>query len=150
MVHGGPSGVPDFPSQDGRNISVASTVESIVGCKWSVGLLRLLVGGCHRPSALLRGCPGLSAKVMNERFRKMTRFGILQRTVLGNKPPVEVQYRLTDFGRRFMRILDEVRRLQEVLDGGAVPDNGGLQKEAIRSNRLARRRSRRQERPLRS
>ena len=95
-------------------------VESIVGCKWSVRLLQLCVDGHTRPSALLRACPGLSAKVMNERLRKMIRFGILQRTVFGEKPPIEVEYRLTAFGWRFMRILEEVRRLQEELDRGEV------------------------------
>jgi DNA-binding HxlR family transcriptional regulator len=60
----------------------------------------------------------LSAKVLNERLRKMIRFGIVQRPVFGEKPPVEVEYRLTPFGLRFMRILDEVRGLQEALDQG--------------------------------
>jgi DNA-binding HxlR family transcriptional regulator len=72
--------------------------------------------GVTRPSAFRRACPGLSAKVMNERLRKMTRFGILERRVFGDKPPVEVEYRLTPFGHRFTRILDEVRRLLDVLD----------------------------------
>lgn len=122
MVHSGSSSasVSAPSSQDGRNISVASMVESIVGCKWSVRLLRLLADGCHRPSMLLRGCPGLSAKVMNERLHKMIRFGIVQRTVFGEKPPVEVEYVLTAFGRHFMKILDEVHRLQEAVDNGAI------------------------------
>jgi DNA-binding HxlR family transcriptional regulator len=59
---------------------------------------------------------------MNERWHKMTRFGIVQRTVFGDKPPVEVQYSLTAFGRRFMGILDEVHRLQEAVDKGAVSE----------------------------
>jgi DNA-binding HxlR family transcriptional regulator len=105
-------------TEEARSIPVASMVESIVGCKWSVGLLRLLADGCRRPSALLRASPGLSAKVMNERFRKMLRFGIVRRTVFGEKPPVEVEYLLTPFGRRFMGILDEVRGLQEAVDKG--------------------------------
>jgi len=50
----------------------------------------------------------------------MIRFGIVQRTVFGDKPPVEVAYKLTPFGRRFLRILDEVRRLQEAVDHGTV------------------------------
>ncbi len=95
-------------------------VESIVGCKWSVGLLRLLADGHTRPSALLRATTGLSAKVMNERLRKMLRFGIVSRTVIGSKPPVEVEYALTPFGRRFMGIIDEVRQLQEVVDRGDI------------------------------
>ena len=105
-------------STQGSIVPVASMVESIVGCKWSVRLLRLLADGYNRPSALIRACPGLSAKVMNERLRKMTRFGILQRTVFGEKPPVQVEYTLTCFGRSFMRILDEVHKVQEAVDHG--------------------------------
>jgi DNA-binding HxlR family transcriptional regulator len=101
-------------------IPVAAMVESIIRCKWSVRLLQLCSDGYKRPSAFLRACPGLSAKVMNERLRKMIRFGILQRTVFGEKPPVEVEYRLTPFGLRFMRLIYEVRRLQEALDEGSV------------------------------
>ena len=99
---------------------MTAMVESIVGCKWSLRLIELIAQGPARPSALLRACPGLSAKVMSERLRKMLRFGIAQRTVLGEKPPIEVEYRLTPFGRRFVKILDEVRRLQTLLDRGEV------------------------------
>jgi len=97
---------------------VADMVESIVGCKWSVRLLWLLADGRSRPSALLRACPGLSAKVMHERLRKMLRFGLVERRVFGERPPVEVEYLLTPLGRRFMRVLDEVRRLQAEVDRG--------------------------------
>lgn len=101
---------------NGRATPVAAMVEDIVGCKWSMRLLELCVDGPTRPSALLRACPGLSAKVMNERLRKMSRFGIVRRTVLGERPPIEVEYRLTDLGRRFVRLLEEVRRLQALID----------------------------------
>jgi DNA-binding HxlR family transcriptional regulator len=107
-------------SDDGAAIPVAAMVESIVGCKWSVRLLQLCAEGHARPSAFLRACDGLSAKVMNERWRKMLRFGIVSRTVCGVKPPIEVEYQLTPFGRRFLRILDEVRELQEAVDKGAL------------------------------
>ncbi len=102
----------------GRNdqTSVASMVEDIVGCKWSVGILQQVADGCRRPSGLLRALPGLSAKVMNERLRKMQRFGIVTRTVTGEKPPLEVEYALSPFGLRFIRIIDEVRHLQEAID----------------------------------
>lgn len=102
-------------------VPIASMVESIVGCKWSVRLLWLIAEGQTRPSALLRASPGLSAKVMHERLRKMVRFGLVERHVFGEKPPVEVDYRLTPFGRRFMRILGEIRRLQAEVDGGTEP-----------------------------
>jgi DNA-binding HxlR family transcriptional regulator len=102
--------LPDGP------IDVAAMVESIVGCKWAVRILRLCADRNQRPSALMRALPGLTAKVMNERLRRMIRFGLVARTVIGDKPPLEVEYRLTPFGRRFMPILDEVRRLQDSLE----------------------------------
>jgi DNA-binding HxlR family transcriptional regulator len=110
------------PEPGRKKIPVASMVESIVGCKWSMRLLEIIADGSCRPSALLRACPGLSAKVMNERLRKMTRFGIVRRSVVGEKPPIEVTYRLSPFGRGFMGILEEVRRLQEAVDQGAVSE----------------------------
>lgn len=136
MVHRDSSSAAAVSSQDGGSTPVASMVESIVGCKWSVRLLLLCAEGHRRPSAFLRACPGLSAKVMNERLRKMIRFGIVQRTVFGEKLPVEVEYSLTAFGRRFLKILDEVRRLQEAVDHGALAGSGGIQKAAVRSSRL--------------
>ncbi len=120
MVQYDPSVSARRETKSPSSTAVASMVESIIGCKWSVRLLQLCADGHKRPSALLRACPGLSAKVMNERLRKMIRFGILQRAVFGEKPPVEVEYRLTPFGLRFMGIIDEVRRLQEALDQGEV------------------------------
>lgn len=59
----------------------------------------------------------------------MIRFGIAQRTVFGEKPPVEVQYVLTPLGHRFMGILEEVRRLQEAVDNGAVSESGETQRK---------------------
>lgn len=113
----------DAPAANGRDsVPVAIMVESVVGCKWSVRILALLAAGSTRPSAIQRACPGLSAKVMNERLSKMSRFGIACRTVHGEKPPVEVEYALTAFGRRFMRIIDEVHQLQDDVDRGNVAD----------------------------
>lgn len=105
-----------------RPVPVAAVVESIVGCKWSVRLLQLCAEGQNRPGCMLRACPGLSAKVMNERLHKMRRYGILSREVRGVKPPLEVVYRLTPFGRRFLHILSEVRLLQEAVDAGTFAD----------------------------
>ena len=136
MVQNDPS-VRKQPEAVAANASpIAAMVESMVGCKWSVRILQLCAEDYRRPSALLRACPGLSTKVMNQRLRKMTLFGIVQRTVFGAKPPVEVEYRLTPLGFRFMGILDEVRRLQEAVDHGEVSDADETLKNATRGGRL--------------
>lgn len=121
MVHDNPSTSATRVPARADTISVAAMVESIVGCKWSLRLLDQFADGRSRPSELLRACPSLSAKVMNERLRKMVRFGIVERTVFGEKPPLEVLYVLTPFGRRFMGILDEVRQLQSAIDDATIP-----------------------------
>lgn len=99
-------------------LSAAEMVESIVGCKWSVAILTAITGGTVRPGALQRALPGLSAKVMNERLAKLLRYGIVERTARGAKPPFEVEYTLTPLGRRFEGLIGEVRRLQAELERG--------------------------------
>jgi DNA-binding HxlR family transcriptional regulator len=78
---------------------------------------------------------------MNERLRKMIRFGIVRRMVFGEKPPIEVEYLLTPFGSRFMAIIDEVRRLQEAVDNDIFSDSGEIQNHTTRAGRPTSRRS---------
>jgi DNA-binding HxlR family transcriptional regulator len=92
--------------------SVAEMVENIVGCKWSLRVLALVRAGVNRPGAMEHAVPGLSAKVLNERLRKLARYGILDKTVFPESPP-RVEYRLTDFGQRFAGVLDQIERLEK-------------------------------------
>lgn len=94
-------------------------VESIVGCKWSLSVLRAIRSGTHRPGEIERACPGISTKVLNERLRKMLRFGILERENFGEIPP-RVEYRLTGLGGRFVRLIDDIDELQRAVDTGTV------------------------------
>jgi DNA-binding HxlR family transcriptional regulator len=93
-------------------LAAARMVEDIVGCKWSLCVLELVERGVTRPGAMQRSVQGLSAKVLNERLRKLLRFGIIDRQVYAEVPP-HVEYRLTPFGRRFSRVLAEIRALEE-------------------------------------
>ncbi len=93
---------------------VAGMVENIVGCKWSLAVLTLVRQGVHRPGAMEQAIDGLSAKVLNERLRKLVRYGILDKTSYAELPP-RVEYRMTPFGQRFIAILDQIEALQEEL-----------------------------------
>lgn len=87
-------------------------VEDVVGCKWSLTVLGLVREGVRRPGAMEHAVPGLSAKVLNERLRKLTRYGILEKRSYPEIPP-RVEYSLTPFGERFAGILDQIRRLDD-------------------------------------
>lgn len=90
-------------------------VESIVGCKWSLTVLQLVQKGVNRPGAMERAVPGLTAKVLNERLRKLVRFGIFERIAFP-EVPLRVEYRLTGFGKKFVGILRAIEKLERDLD----------------------------------
>jgi DNA-binding HxlR family transcriptional regulator len=93
-------------------VGAARMVEDIVGCKWSLTVLGLVAGGVSRPGAMQRRVAGLTAKVLNERLRKLQRYGIIERQVFAEVPP-RVEYTLTAFGRRFDGVLGEIAALDK-------------------------------------
>lgn len=104
------------PRRPARARTVSAMVEDIVGCKWSLSVLAAVREGIHRPGAIQRSLAGLSAKVMNERLRKLTRYGILERRSFAEIPP-RVEYHVTAFGHRFGELIDGIERLQQSLEG---------------------------------
>ncbi len=91
-------------------------VETIYGCKWSLTVYQLLANGINRPGAMVRSVEGLSTKVLNECLRKNTQFGILERVTYNETPP-RVEYKVTEFGSKFIRVLDELEKLQSEIEG---------------------------------
>ncbi len=87
----------------------------MVGCKWSLAVLGEIRAGVRRPGEIERAIVGLSKKVMNERLRKLQRYGIIEKRVFPEVPP-RVEYRLTRFGARFSTLLKGIDRLQQNLD----------------------------------
>jgi DNA-binding HxlR family transcriptional regulator len=111
----------EMQSFQDRNIpekipEVAEVVEAVFGCKWSLRILGLIRRGICRPGAIERELTGLTPKVRNYYFRRMIELGILERVVYPAVPP-HVEYKLTNFGLRFMSILDAIEALQRELEG---------------------------------
>ena len=94
---------------------VAMLLEEVIGCRWTISVLGAVAKGVRRPGALEKHIEGISAKVLSDRLRQFTRAGIFERVQFPEIPP-RVEYRLTDFGRKFMRLLQEVERLQAELN----------------------------------
>lgn len=86
-------------------------VEDIVGCKWSLAVIDLVRRGVRRPGAMEHAIEGLTAKVLNERLRKLQKFGIVEKKSYPEVPP-RVEYSLTSFGEEFSAILDQIDRLE--------------------------------------
>ena len=95
---------------------VETLLEDVIGCRWTISVLRAVAGGVRRPGALERHIAGISAKVLADRLRHFTRAGIFERVQFPEVPP-RVEYGLTALGKKFLRLLKEVERLQAELDG---------------------------------
>ena len=93
----------------------ARMVEAIYGCKWSLTVYRLLANGVNRPGEMVRSVDGLTTKVLNDCLRRNLDFGIINRVAYPEIPP-RVEYEITAFGRKFIRILDQIESLQREIE----------------------------------
>lgn len=108
--------------------SVYSKLEDVVGCKWSVSVLRAIAEGVSRPGALERHVQGISTKVLSERLRKLTVYGLLEKSAYAEMPP-RTEYSLTRNGRKLVGIIDQIRLLDGEIrsaEQGAAAPPGSL------------------------
>ena len=105
-----------MPKLNSRRVDML--LEDVIGCRWTVSVLRAVARGVNRPGALERHIDGISAKVLSDRLRRFTRAGIFDRIQFPEIPP-RVEYRLTTFGQKFMRLLKEVEKLQAEVNEGS-------------------------------
>jgi DNA-binding HxlR family transcriptional regulator len=103
-----------MPKLNSRHVEVL--LEDVIGCRWTISVLRAVASGVNRPGALERHIEGISTKVLSDRLRHFTRAGIFERVQFPEIPP-RVEYRLTEFGKKFGRLLKEVEKLQDELNG---------------------------------
>ena len=64
---------------------------------------------------MVRSVEGLSTKVLNSCLRKNVEFGIIERIAYPEIPP-RVEYVVTSFGGKFIRILGELENLQHEIE----------------------------------
>lgn len=102
------------PQSGGSNSqpTVAYIVEHTLGCKWMLEVLRLIRTEINRPGAMTRSLDGLTTKVLNERLSDLLNFGIVEKIIYPEIPP-RVEYILTEFGHRFVGILDTIDELEQ-------------------------------------
>lgn len=102
--------------------STYKKLEDVVGCKWSVSVLQAVGAGIARPGALERHIDGISTKVLSERLRKLTHYGLLSKQVFAESPP-RTEYTLTENGRKLVSIIDQIRTLDAQLGAAEQGDS---------------------------
>jgi DNA-binding HxlR family transcriptional regulator len=91
-------------------VGVTTILTVGVGCKWSVSVLLAIEAGINRPGMLERHIDGISAKVLSERLRKLTVYGLLEKHSFAEIPP-RTEYTLTVLGKKLVSIIQQIHEL---------------------------------------
>ena len=83
-------------------------------------MLLAIADGVTRPGALEKYIPGISTKVLSERLRKLTKYGLLEQRRYPESPP-RTEYQLTGFGQEVAALVARIREL----DGQRVSGSSG-------------------------
>ncbi len=79
----------------------------VFGGKWTVQIIRSLLGGTQRFGALMTALGGASPKMLISRLRDLEAEGLLTRTLYPEIPP-RVEYALTDAGRTMAPVIEAI------------------------------------------
>lgn len=69
----------------------------VLGRRWTGAIIRALLTGSYRFSAIKATVPNLSERLLSERLRELEHEGIVERCVYP-EVPVRIEYRLTEKG----------------------------------------------------
>lgn len=84
----------------------------LLGKRWTGLIIRSLLNGAKRFSDIQEIIPGLSARMLTERFKQLEEQGIILRKVYPEMP-VRIEYELTEKGRELEKAMDEIQKWAE-------------------------------------
>jgi DNA-binding HxlR family transcriptional regulator len=91
-----------------------------MAASWTPEILWFLADQSRRFGDLKRDLRGVSAKVLTERLRELERRAVVRRSVMATSPPT-VEYSLTELGRRFVPLVEQIATLGAALGGDSLP-----------------------------
>ena len=87
----------DVPKRYGQACPVAKSLE-LVGDRWTLLLVRDLLGGTRRFQDLAASLKGIAPNILSDRLKLMEKHGLVRRELYSERPP-RARYTLTDRGR---------------------------------------------------
>lgn len=97
----------------GQPCPVKEAVKFLAGA-WTLEIYWNLNDKDMRFGDLRRSLVGVSPKVLTQRLRDLEDLGVIHRQVLETYPP-QVEYSLTDFGRQFLPIIEQIAEVGKKL-----------------------------------
>ena len=81
-----------------------------IGGKWKSVVLWYLKNGTHRFAELKKLIPDITEKMLSIQLRALEEDGLIERKVYGKKPPMRVEYSLTEFGVTLIPVLNAIAK----------------------------------------
>ncbi|RXM49945.1 MULTISPECIES: winged helix-turn-helix transcriptional regulator [unclassified Chryseobacterium] len=85
-----------------------SVTMRFIGGKWKAVILYHLTDGAKRYNELRKVIPTITERTLSLQLKQLEDDNIIDRKVYTEKPPLMVEYTLTDFGKTLLPVLDAI------------------------------------------
>ena len=86
----------------------ASLTMGVIGGKWKTVILYHLIQGTLRYNELRKEMPTVTERTLSLQLKTLEEDGIIKRIVYTSKPPLRVEYSLTDLGKTLIPIIQSI------------------------------------------
>lgn len=86
----------------------ASLTMGIIGGKWKTVILYHLLNETLRYNELRKSMPHVTERTLSLQLKALEEDGLIKREVYTSKPPLKVEYSLTDFGKTLTPIIQSI------------------------------------------
>ncbi|MGJ8549537.1 winged helix-turn-helix transcriptional regulator [Winogradskyella wichelsiae] len=86
----------------------ASLTMGIIGGKWKTVILYHLMDRTLRYSELRKEMPKVTERTLSLQLKTLEEDGIVKRKVYTSKPPLKVEYSLTDLGKTLIPVIQSI------------------------------------------
>jgi DNA-binding HxlR family transcriptional regulator len=94
-----------------RDCVTSPSVESafeLLGKRWTGLIIQALLNGNCRFKEIADSVPGVSDRMLSERFKELEEAGIIRRVVYP-ETPVRIEYRLTERGTALQPVIEQIQ-----------------------------------------
>lgn len=85
-----------------------SVTMALIGGKWKGVILSHLIAGKKRYGELRNSMPTITERTLSMQLKKMIADDLVKKKVYGSKPPMKVEYSLTEFGKSVTPLLQSI------------------------------------------
>ncbi|MEO1051392.1 MAG: winged helix-turn-helix transcriptional regulator [Bacteroidota bacterium] len=97
-----------FKFRDKEYPCCASLTMGIIGGKWKTVILFHLMNEKLRYNELRKAMPTVTERTLSLQLKSLEEDGLINRKVYTSKPPLKVEYSLTDFGKTLTPLIQSI------------------------------------------